>query len=68
MLPARTQSRRLEEQTVLCRDVEKWCRDALLKVCRTRLNAVQAALQQADFSAYGHCLHLNELRRGVILE
>ncbi|TPP46062.1 hypothetical protein CGC20_32730 [Leishmania donovani] len=64
----RTRSRPLEEQTVLCRDAQKWCRDALLKVCRTRSNSVQAAPQQADFNAYGRCLHLNELRRGVILE
>ncbi|KAG5475624.1 hypothetical protein GH5_04604 [Leishmania sp. Ghana 2012 LV757] len=66
-LLARTQARRLEEKTVLCRDVQKWCRDVLLKVCRTRSQAVQAVLQQADFGAYGCCIPLDELKWSLML-
>ncbi|KAG5501482.1 hypothetical protein JKF63_03311 [Porcisia hertigi] len=67
-LLARTQTRRLKEQAVLCLSVQKWCRDVLLKVCRTRSKAVQDALKKADFGVYGHCIPLDELKWSLIFE
>ncbi|KAG5475365.1 hypothetical protein LSCM1_03478 [Leishmania martiniquensis] len=66
-LLTRTQARRLEERAVLCRDVQKWCRDVLLKVCCTRSKTVEAVLQQADFGAYGCCIPLDELKWSLVL-
>lgn len=66
-LLARTQARRLEEKARLCQDVQKWCRDVLVKVCRSRTEAAVAALQEADFGAYGHCLALDELKWALML-
>jgi hypothetical protein len=67
-LIARVQTHRLEEKTRLCQDVQKWCRDVLLKVCRSRCEASAAALQRADFGAYGHCLPLDELKWTLVLD
>ncbi|KPI85159.1 hypothetical protein ABL78_5784 [Leptomonas seymouri] len=66
-LIARAQTRRLEEKTQLCQDVQKWCRDVLLKVCRLPSEAATVALQEADFGAYGHCLALDELKWALML-
>lgn len=67
-LLARTQARRLEEQAALCRDVQKWCRDALLKVCRSRSQAVMEALQETDFGVYGRCVPMDELKWSLMLD
>ncbi|KPA80965.1 hypothetical protein ABB37_04353 [Leptomonas pyrrhocoris] len=67
-LIARAQTHRLGEKEQLCQDVQKWCRDVLLKVCRSRCEDTTAALQQADFGAYGHCLALDELKWTLMLD
>lgn len=67
-LIARAQTRRLGEKAQLCRDVQKWCRDVLLKISRSRSEAATEALRQADFGTYGCCLVLDELKWTLLLD